>query len=54
MSSLLCSDRPLEEKVSIAYGMSVYEGAQDSVDEVVKRADVKMYNTKKKMKAAKK
>ncbi len=54
MNSLLKSDRPPEEKVSIAYGMSVYEGAQDSVDEVVKRADVKMYNTKKKMKAERK
>ncbi|MCR4793386.1 MAG: GGDEF domain-containing protein [Lachnospiraceae bacterium] len=50
MNALMSSNRPPEERVSIAYGMSVYEGAKDSIDEVVKRADVIMYDTKKKMK----
>ncbi len=40
-----------EEKVSIAYGMAVYEGDRDAVDAVVKRADELMYATKKRMKA---
>ena len=53
MYEAINSDRPLEEKVSIAYGMDCYEGVKDSIDDVVKRADVKMYDTKKKMKAEK-
>ncbi len=50
MDRIRHSDLRPEEKVSIAYGMSVYEGAGDKVDDVVKRADVSMYATKKKMK----
>ncbi len=39
-----------EEKVSIAYGMAVYNGEGDGIDAVVKRADELMYETKKRMK----
>ncbi len=53
MNIVMNSDRPLEERVSIAYGMAVFE-EDDTVDSVVKRADVAMYNTKKKMKAGRK
>ena len=44
------SDVPPEEKVSIAYGMAVYNGDGDGIDAVVKRADELMYETKKRMK----
>ncbi len=54
MKKLATSNRPAEEKVSIAYGMSIYQKGDSSIDDVIKRADVTMYNTKKKMKAAKK
>ncbi len=51
MNIIRHSDLRPEEKVSIAYGMAVYEGADDKIDAVVKRADELMYETKKKMKA---
>ena len=51
MDRIKQSDLRPEEKVSIAYGMSVYEGAEDQIDAVVKRADELMYATKKRMKA---
>jgi diguanylate cyclase (GGDEF)-like protein len=54
MKKLATSNRPAEEKVSIAYGMSIYQKGDTCIDDVIKRADVTMYNTKKKMKAAKK
>ena len=53
MKKLVTSNRPAEEKVSIAYGMSIYQKGDNSIDDVIKRADVTMYNTKKKMKAQK-
>ena len=47
------SDLRPEEKVSIAYGMAVYNGADDEIEAVVKRADELMYATKKRMKSKK-
>lgn len=44
------SDLRREEKVSIAYGMSLYRGSSDDINAVVKRADELMYETKKRMK----
>ncbi len=41
-----------EERVSIAYGMSVFEGAPETIDDCIKRADETMYETKKKMKGS--
>ena len=41
-----------EERVSIAYGMSIYEGAPETIDDCIKRADETMYETKKKMKGS--
>ena len=41
-----------EERVSIAYGMSVYEGAPETIDDCIKRADETMYETKKRMKGS--
>ena len=54
MDKIKQADLRPEEKVSIAYGMAVYEGAEDQIDAVVKRADELMYATKKRMKAEKK
>ncbi len=51
MEKIERSDLRREEKVSIAYGMSLYRGSDDSVNAVVKRADELMYETKKKMKS---
>ena len=53
MDKIKQADLRPEEKVSIAYGMAVYEGAEDQIDAVVKRADELMYATKKRMKAEK-
>ena len=39
-----------EERVSIAYGMSVYQGEEESIDDCIKRADETMYEKKKQMK----
>ena len=41
-----------EERVSIAYGMSVFEGTPETIDDCIKRADETMYETKKKMKGS--
>ncbi len=41
-----------EERVSVAYGMSIYEGATETIDDCIKRADETMYETKKKMKGS--
>ena len=41
-----------EERVSIAYGMSVYECGSETIDDCIKRADETMYVNKKKMKEA--
>ena len=41
-----------EERVSIAYGMAIYEGAPETIDDCIKRADETMYETKKKMKGS--
>ena len=41
-----------EERVSIAYGMSIFEGAPETIDDCIKRADETMYETKKKMKGS--
>ena len=51
MDRIKNSDLRPEEKVSIAYGMAVYEGSSDKIEAVVKRADELMYATKKRMKA---
>ena len=51
MKQIGASDLRPEEKVSIAYGMAIYEGEGDAIDAVVKRADELMYATKKRMKA---
>ncbi len=51
MDRIKDSDLRPEEKVSIAYGMAVYEGSNDKIEAVVKRADELMYATKKRMKA---
>ncbi len=51
MDKIERSDAAPEEKVSIAYGMAVYNGAGDGIEAVVKRADELMYETKKRMKA---
>nr|MCR5129550.1 GGDEF domain-containing protein [Lachnospiraceae bacterium] len=51
MDNIRHSDLRAEEKVSIAYGMAVYEGAGDEIEAVVKRADELMYKTKKRMKS---
>ena len=53
MNKLMSSDIPAEERVSVAYGMSIHESSGESIDDVVKRADEIMYETKKKMKAKK-
>ena len=50
MKELMDSDLPPEERVSIAYGMSVYEGPSESIDDCIKRADILMYEIKKQMK----
>ncbi|MBQ9866708.1 MAG: GGDEF domain-containing protein [Lachnospiraceae bacterium] len=50
MEKIEGSDAAPEEKVSIAYGMAVYNGEGDGIDAVVKRADELMYETKKRMK----
>jgi GGDEF domain-containing protein len=50
MKKLMESDLPPEERVSIAYGMSVYEGPSESIDDCIKRADILMYEIKKQMK----
>ena len=41
-----------EERVSIAYGMSIFKGAPETIDDCIKRADETMYETKKKMKGS--
>ena len=41
-----------EERVSIAYGMSIFEGAPETIDDCIKRADETMYKKKKKMKGS--
>ncbi len=51
MNKLRNSDLPPEEKVSVAYGMAYMCDPSESVDDVVKEADERMYETKKKMKA---
>ena len=51
MNKLRNSDLPPEEKVSVAYGMAYMSDPSESVDDVVKEADERMYETKKKMKA---
>ena len=53
MNKLRNSDLPPEEKVSVAYGMAYMSNPSKSVDDVVKEADERMYETKKKMKAGK-
>ena len=45
------TELPPEEKVSVAYGMAYMSNPSESVDDVVKEADERMYDTKKKMKA---
>jgi len=44
-------DIPPEERVSLAYGMAYMNDPSENVDDVVKEADERMYETKKKMKA---
>ena len=41
-----------EERVSVAYGMSIFKGAPETIDDCIKRADETMYETKKKMKGS--
>lgn len=41
-----------EERVSVAYGMSVYNGAPETIDDCIRRADETMYETKKTMKGS--
>jgi diguanylate cyclase (GGDEF)-like protein len=41
-----------EERVSVAYGMSIYKGAPETIDDCIKRADETMYETKMKMKGS--
>ena len=45
------TELPPEEKVSVAYGMAYMSNPSENVDDVIKEADERMYETKKKMKA---
>ena len=45
------TELPPEEKVSVAYGMAYMSDPSENVDDVVKEADERMYETKKKMKS---
>lgn len=45
------TELPPEEKVSVAYGMAYMSDPSESVDDVIKEADERMYETKKKMKS---
>ena len=45
------TELPPEEKVSVAYGMAYMSDPSENVDDVIKEADERMYETKKKMKA---
>jgi diguanylate cyclase (GGDEF)-like protein len=53
MNDLINDDTlPPEERVSVAYGMSIYKGAPETIDDCIKRADETMYETKMKMKGS--